>query len=231
MLSANGADGKGSGTRVVVRVLIADDHASQRVGIRRVLEADGLTVCAEVEDGPTAIEAAVREEPDICLLDVHMPGGGIAAAETITRELPSTVVVMLTVSESDDDLFASLRAGAAGYLLKDMDPGRLTAALLGVLHGQAAMPRELMARVMDELRGKGTRRLSLPDENRSVELTAREWEILHLLADDRSTKDIAEQLHVSPVTVRRHISGLLKRLRVPTREAAVNLFRERSERS
>jgi DNA-binding NarL/FixJ family response regulator len=143
----------------------------------------------------------------------------------MSRELPSTVVIMLTVSESDEDLFASLRAGAAGYLLKDMDPGRLTAALLGVLNGEAAMPRELVARVMEELRGKGTRRLPLPGEQRSVELTSREWEILHLLADDRSTKEIAEQLHVSPVTVRRHISELHKRLRVRTREDAVHLLR------
>jgi DNA-binding NarL/FixJ family response regulator len=219
-----------SGERVVVRVLIADDHAAQRLGIRRVLETDGLTVCAEAADAPGAVEAALREEPDICLLDVHMPGNGIEAATTISRELPATVVVMLTVSEDDEDLFAALRAGAAGYLLKDMDPGRLTAALLGVLNGEAAMPRELMARVMEELRGKGTRRLPLPGENRSVELTAREWEVLHLLAEDRSTREIAEQLHVSPVTVRRHISELLKRLRVRTREDAIRLLRSDPKR-
>jgi DNA-binding NarL/FixJ family response regulator len=220
----------GAGERVAVRVLVADDHAAQRLGIRRVLEADGLTVCAEAADAPAAVEAALLEKPDLCLLDVHMPGSGIEAAAAISRELPSTVVVMLTVSEDDEDLFAALRAGASGYLLKDMDPGRLTAAILGVLNGEAAIPRELMARVMEELRGKGTRRLPLPGEQRSVELTAREWEILHLLADDRSTKEIAQQLHVSPVTVRRHISELLKRLRVRTREDAVHLLRTSQQR-
>jgi DNA-binding NarL/FixJ family response regulator len=223
-------DPGGSGEQTVVRVLVADDHGAQRMGVRRVLEADGLTVCAEAADAPGAVEAAIREKPDICLLDVHMPGSGIEAARAISRELSSTVVVMLTVSENDEDLFAALRAGAAGYLLKDMDPGRLTAALLGVLNGEAAIPRELMSRVMEELRGKGTRRLPLPGEQRSVELTAREWEILHLLAADRSTKEISEQLHVSPVTVRRHVSELLKRLRVRTRDEAIHLLRTSQQR-
>ena len=120
----------GSGTQVEVgavsdpvRVLLADDHVPTRHDIRRALEADSrFVVCAEAGDAPAAIEAAVRETPDICVLDVRMPGSGVAAAWEISSRLPQTKIVMLTVSSDDTDLFASLRAGASGYLLKDMDP-------------------------------------------------------------------------------------------------------------
>src|SRR5437016_6176431 len=115
-----------------MRVLVADDHPPTRAGVRLALERGGFEVCAEVADGPSAIEAARREAPDVCLLDIHMPGDGIHAAETISRELPETAVVMLTVSRLDSDLFDALRAGASGYLLKDIDPARLPLALHGV---------------------------------------------------------------------------------------------------
>jgi DNA-binding NarL/FixJ family response regulator len=209
-----------------VRVLIADDHPSTRAGVRLALEAAGFEICAEVDSAPAAQEAATAEQPDVCLLDVHMPGSGIEAAEIITRKLPDTAVVMLTVSDADEDLFAALRAGASGYLLKDMDPDRLPSALHGILAGEAAIPRALVSRVVEEFRGTGQRRLALAT-GRTVQLSSREWEVLEMLDEGLTTAQIGQRLFISPVTVRRHISGLLAKLRVENREQAVQLLRDR----
>ena len=111
------------------RVLIADDHPLIRVGVRGALQRGGWVVCAEATNAPDAVDAAVRERPDACLLDIKMPGGGISAAGEITERVPETTVVMLTVSRDDADLLDALRAGAVGYLLKDTDPDRLPLAL------------------------------------------------------------------------------------------------------
>jgi DNA-binding NarL/FixJ family response regulator len=207
-----------------ITVVLADDHAAVRAGIRLALAGEGFDVVAEASDAPGAVEAARRERPDIALLDVNMPGSGIKAAEEIAATLPDTVVVMLTVSRDDDDLFAALRAGAAGYLLKDTDPGRLPFALRGVLDGEAALPRGLVARLIDEFRTRGKRRRLPLMRQRGVELTEREWEVLEFLHDAMSTAEIAERMSISPVTVRRHVSEILKKLRVTSREEAVRLF-------
>jgi DNA-binding NarL/FixJ family response regulator len=205
-------------------VVIADDHPPTRAGVRYTLEAAGMIVVAEASDAAAAVDAALRHQPDICLLDIHMPGSGIEAARQITRHLPDVRVVMLTVSRDDDDLFEALRAGASGYLLKDMDPDRIPHALYGVLSGEAALPRTLLTRVMDEFRGRGHRRL-LPGR-RGADLSEREWEVLELLRDGASTSEIAQRLYVSPATVRSHVASILKKLRVPDRQAAVRLFED-----
>jgi DNA-binding NarL/FixJ family response regulator len=209
-----------------IRVLIADDHAAARAGVRETVTDDpGFEVCAEASNAQDAIDLALSERPDLCLLDVHMPGEGIRAATEITSALPDCAVVMLTVSRNDSDLFHSLRAGAAGYLLKDTDPGRLPDALRGVMAGEAAVPRALVARLIHEFRDRGTRRLSTIG-GRGVELTSREWEVLDLMAEGMTTAEIARQLFVSPVTVRRHISSIVEKLGAPDRATAVQLFRE-----
>ena len=207
-----------------IRVLLADDHAAVRAGIKLALSGEGFEVCAEAADAPGAIEAAEREQPDIALLDVNMPGSGIKAAEEIAQRLPETVVVMLTVSRDDDDLFSALRAGAAGYLLKDTDPNRLPFALRGVLDGEAALPRGLTARLIDEFRTRGKRRRLPLMRQRGVELTEREWEVLDFLHEGLSTAEIADRMSISPVTVRRHVSEILRKLRVKSREEAVELL-------
>jgi DNA-binding NarL/FixJ family response regulator len=211
-----------------ISVLLADDHAAVRAGIRLALAGEGFHVVAEAADGPDAVRLAKEVNPDIALLDVNMPGSGIKAAEEIVQALPATVVVMLTVSRDDDDLFAALRAGASGYLLKDTDPGRLPFALRGVLDGEAALPRGLVARLIEEFRTRGKRRRLPLMRQRGVELTEREWEVLEFLHDGLSTADIAERMTISPVTVRRHVSEILKKLRVTTREEAIQLM-NRSE--
>ena len=205
-------------------VLVADDHAPTRAGVRDALGDDGFTVVAEAAGADAAVELALRERPDVCLLDVHMPGGGIAAAARITENLPESAVVMLTVSRDDEDLFAALRAGAAGYLLKDMDPARLAPALRGVVAGEAAVPRTLVARVVEEFRSS-ERRPSLPlVRSRGARLTAREWEVLELLRERLTTGEIAHRLGLSAVTVRRHVSSILAKLRVPDRRAMARLL-------
>jgi DNA-binding NarL/FixJ family response regulator len=210
------------------RVLIADDHPPTRMGVRFTLEHAGFAVCAEAADANGAIDAALEHQPDVCLLDIHMPGSGIEAARAITRELPDTKVVMLTVSRDDNDLFDALRAGASGYLLKDMDPDRVPHALLGVLAGEAALPRTLLVRVMDEFRDRGRnrrgrRRLA---DRRGDDLSEREWEVLEALHEGLDTASIGQRLFVSPATVRSHVAAILKKLRVPDRAAAIRLLDE-----
>jgi len=206
-----------------IRALIADDHAVLRGGIRRSLESDGFDVCGEAADAGEAIALAEQLRPAVCLLDVHMPGGGIHAAERIAALLPETVVVMLTVSRNDEDLFGALRAGAAGYLLKDTDPERLPHAIRGVLAGEAAVPRELVTRLIDEFRNPGdVRRRRLPGR-RGTALTSREWQVLDLMSSGRTTAEMSARLGISTVTVRRHVSGILRKLEVDDREAAVRL--------
>jgi DNA-binding NarL/FixJ family response regulator len=205
-----------------LRVVIADDHQLTRVGVRLALERGGFKVCAEADDAPSAIEAAEREQPDICLLDIQMPGSGIHAAQEITRKVPEAAVVMLTVSRSDRDLFDALRVGASGYLLKDMDPERLPLALHGVLEGEAALPRHLVALVIEEFRERGRRRPLL--KKRGVVLTDREWEVLELMSQGLTTFEIADRLFIEPVTVRTHVSAILKKLHVSSRKEALQLI-------
>jgi DNA-binding NarL/FixJ family response regulator len=208
-----------------VRVLLADDHVPTRDDIRRSLEADGrYVVCAEAGDAPVAIESALRERPDLCILDVRMPGGGVAAAWEISARLPTTKIVMLTISSDDRDLFAALRAGASGYLLKDMDPAGLPDALGDVLNGEAALPPALVARVIGEFRDRSPRRRVIHPRTGYETLTSREWQVLELLRQDLSTAAIARRLVLSPVTVRSHVNNILRKVRAPSREALLRDF-------
>jgi len=206
---------------MTLRVLIADDHPPTRMGVRMALEDAGMEIVAEVATGDAAAEAALRLQPDIALLDVQMPGSGIAAARSIAVGAPDTAIVMLTVSRDDADLFQALAAGARGYLLKDTDPDRLARALEGVVNGEAALPRALVMRLIEEFRVR--------DESDSrrrgplAQLTPREWEILEMLRAGMTTNQVATQLFVTPVTVRSHVSGILRKLRVPDRAAAISL--------
>ncbi len=134
-------------------VVIADDHPAIRLGVRMALISGGMRVLAEAADRDSAVSAVLKERPDICVLDVYMPGGGIQAAATLAALVPETAVVMLTVSDSAADLLGALRAGAVGYLPKDTPPDRLPVALRGVLAGEPALPRALVAPVLRELRG------------------------------------------------------------------------------
>jgi DNA-binding NarL/FixJ family response regulator len=211
----------------LLRVLIADDHAPTRDDVRRALEGDErFDVCAEAADAPGAVQAAIRQRPDVCLLDIRMPGSGLAAAWEITARSPRTKIVMLTVSDQETDLFAALRGGADGYLLKTMNLRRLPDALAGVCSGEAAMPRTLVAHVLKRMHGREPRwRHLAATESRERRLTSREWEVLELLARKGSTAEIAQRLVLSASAVRAHIASIVRKLEVADRAAAVELFR------
>ena len=204
------------------RVVLADDHAPTRAGVSAALRGDGFDVCAEAQDAPSAVAAALEFRPDLCVLDVEMPGGGIAAAVAIRARAPEVVVVMLSESEDAEDFFDALHAGARGFLHKEMNPDRLGVALRGALGGEPAIPRRLVNRLVDQVT---TQTQGQPGRDPRFPLTAREWEVLDLLVENATTKEIARRLGVSDVTVRRHISHLVQKLGVADREAAVVLAR------
>ncbi len=215
----------------MIRVLLADDHVRTRAAVRQALVHQGeFDVCAEASDSASAVAAAKEHRPDACLLDIRMPGGGIAAARGITTVLPETAVVMLTVSRSDEDLFDALRAGARGYLLKGLDETRLGEALRAVLAGEARLPGTLVARLIEEFRTRDDRRVMLPEGGVTV-LTGKEWEVLELMRNGLTTADIANRLFVSQSTVRSHISMILRKLRVPDRQSVIKMLEERIEQA
>ncbi len=208
-----------------LRVVVADDHAPTRAQIRESLQADGFVVCGEASTGRGAVETVAATRPDIALLDITMPDGtGIEAAAAISRSAPDTTIIMLTYSREDRDLFDSLRAGAQGYLVKDMDPDRLGATLRTAIAGEAALSRSLMAAVVEEFRSRAAG--AARGRQRAPQLTDREWQVAELLRAGASTEEIAAQLSLSPTTVRVHVMNIVKKLRVEDRHAAVRLLNE-----
>jgi DNA-binding NarL/FixJ family response regulator len=199
-----------------IRVLIADDHAPTRRDVREILEEDGrFQVCAEAADAPAAVAAALETLPDVCLLDIRMPGSGVLAAWEIASRLPSTRIVMLTISEDEDDLFRALRSGASGYLLKDADPARLPDQLARAADGEAPLDPAVAAHVIVAFRGGEPRRRRVLGHVNFERLTSREWEVLDLIRQGQSTAAIAARLAVTPATVRSHHSSALRKLRAP----------------
>jgi two-component system nitrate/nitrite response regulator NarL len=209
----------------VVRVLVVDHDRASRAGVGLALAGQGFEICAEADTAEAAMKAALRERPELCLVETDIPGGGIAAAELLLAELPGTAVVMLSATVDEAQLFAALRAGARGYLLKDMNPRRLPAALHGVLDGEAALPRSLMGAVLDEFHARERGRHANQLSRLGVELTNRERQVLELLDSGHPTAAIAERLSISVVTVRRHVSEILRKLGAPDRDSALRLVR------
>lgn len=202
-------------------VLIAAGDPRMRSQTRQSLDGHGFEVVAEAADAAGAVAMAATLRPDVALLSPQMPGTGIRAATSISIAAPQTAVVMYTDSHRDEDLFAALQAGARGYLWHDTDPLRLPLALKGVLAGEAAVPRELVARLLEEFRLRDRpRRLRLQGRG-EVELTPREWDVLELLRQGLGTAEIAALLYIARVTVRTHISAILRKLDVTTREEAI----------
>jgi len=206
-----------------LQVVMADDHARIRSRIREALEADGCEVVAESANSDEAVSLVLQHRPDVVLLDIHMPGGGIRAAAELTRQLPEVPVLMLTSSSDEDDLFDSLRAGASGYLLKDGDRAELSGALRRVLAGEPAITPRLVIRIMDEFRAPSRRRFTRRSAA-AAKLSEREWEVMNLLGQGLSTDEVAQRLFLSATTVRVHVSTVLKKLRVRDRASALRLL-------
>jgi DNA-binding NarL/FixJ family response regulator len=217
-------------TEESLTIVLADDHAPTRAGVRLALEDAGFTVAAEVGTADAAVEETLRHQPALCLLDLYMPGGGLSAARRIRNEAPGTKIVILTVSPTDSDLFEALVAGASGYLLKDASAERLPAALRAVVKGEAALPRVFERRLIEEFRSREPgpsvrrRRFRSRRQRLGFELTTREWEVLELIAEHLPTTVVARRLGISEVTVRRHISSAVHKLGVADREGAVELL-------
>jgi two-component system, NarL family, nitrate/nitrite response regulator NarL len=206
-----------------VRVVAVDDHPLLREGVAGSLEeAGGFEV---VGQGGSADEAAalVRElAPDIVLLDISMPGGGLNAARRIAEIAPTVRIVMLTVSESDDDIMEALKAGAVGYVLKGVGSAALAEILRSVARGESYVSPSLAARLLTEMRmrSKGT-----PDDPLS-RLTPREEEILRLVATGQSNKEVGLKLELQEKTVKHHMTRILSKLQVRNRTEAAGVLRD-----
>jgi two-component system NarL family response regulator len=204
-------------------VLIADDDVAHRRGIREALEAHGYVVVGESGDAGSAIAAATRLRPDICLIEIELPGEGLNAIGRIARASPKTLIVVLSRSERPEDVVTAFRSGASGYLLKGITGERLTSTLRSAYEGEPPLARSLVPHLVDEIRRGSARRLTLPGG--TVTLTPREWEVGEMLREGLSTAEMSERLGVSPVTVRRHVGLLLGKLGARNRKIAVEMLR------
>jgi NarL family two-component system response regulator LiaR len=213
-------DPTGETDEAPLRVIVADDDPFARRTIKQALNRPGFIVVAEAHDGREAVELCLHYRPDVVLMDVVMPVlDGISATKRIVKDLPNQVVIILTSSDEHEFGFVGLRAGAAGFLSKDVDIEALPQALRGAHAGEAVISRHLGMKLIEHLRrapegGTGMRPVKSP-------LTPREWEIIDLLVETKTTDEIATALVLSTETVRSHVKNILRKLDVRSREEAV----------
>lgn len=202
-----------------LRVLIADDHQLFRVGVAALLRGQGLEVIGEAGDADEIIQLALEQQPDVILMDIGMPGGGLHATREITRASPHLGVVIVTMFEDDDMVFQALRAGALGYVLKGADPEELLRAVQAAAHGEAYFGPGIARRLItyfDAPRGPAL----------FPELTPREREVLAAIARGENNATIARSLALSPKTVRNHVSNIFSKLHFADRAEAMFRARE-----
>jgi DNA-binding NarL/FixJ family response regulator len=199
----------------VIRVLIADDHAVVRQGLRTFLELqEDVEVVADVADGEAALAAAAQHDPDVVLMDLVMPGmGGVEAIRQLREAQPAARVLVLTSFLDDEKLFPAVRAGAAGYLLKDAEPEELVRAIRTVADGEALLHPAVAARLMEEVS-------EAPRPAEEEALTARERDVLELIARGMPNKLIARELGIAEKTVKTHVSSILGKLGLTDRTQA-----------
>jgi DNA-binding NarL/FixJ family response regulator len=198
-----------------LRVLIADDHPLYRDGLRAALSAAGFDVIGEAADGRQAVALSLEQQPDVVIMDLNMPDmGGIEATRRIAHGSPHVAILVLTMLADDDSVFAALRVGARGYLLKGAGQGEIVRAVQTVAEGGGVFGASVARRVMEHFSG---RHASEP----FPELTEREREILAMVAAGQNNAAIADRLMLAPKTVRNHISSILTKLQVPDRAQAI----------
>jgi DNA-binding NarL/FixJ family response regulator len=190
------------------------------------LASAGFSIAAEVSSAEVAVSTAMTERPELVLISADLPAGVFGAIREISTRLPGTRVVLLTRSPTGEELVAAVQAGAAGYLGEDISQARLPAVMRGILDGEVALPRRETQHLLDAMRGRDGRQVALA--RAGVALTNRELEVLDMLVAETSTGEMARRLGISQVTVRRHISSVLGKLRLPSRAAAVQLLQQRS---
>ncbi len=208
---------------MTVRIVLADDHAVVVEGLRALLSTvDGFVVVGTAATGTEAVRAAVTERPDVLVMDIQMPGvNGIEATREVGRVAPQTAVLMLTMFDDDESLFAAMRAGAVGYVLKGAAPDSIIRAITAVAAGEAIFSPGVAARTLSYLHRQPEAGAAFP------ELSAREREVLDLVASGESNAAIARRLVLSPHTVSNHISSIFAKLQVASRaEAIVRARRE-----
>ena len=201
-----------------MRVLLVDDHALFRDGVRSLLEARGIQVVGEAGDGQEAVEAALRLRPDVVLMDITMPRmDGLEATRLIKTRLPQTKVVMLTVSDEDRNLFEAIKSGAQGYLLKNLQAEEFFDLLAGIQRGEAPISRGLAGRILEEFARQQIP--SAPPE--SEELTEREREVLQAVSGGASNREVAAALHITENTVKFHMKNILDKLHLRSRAEVI----------
>jgi DNA-binding NarL/FixJ family response regulator len=217
-------DARRPGMDAATRVLVADDHGAFRAGLRALLETDGdLRVVGEAESGETAVAAVGDLHPDVVLMDVNMPGlDGVEATRRIVDRSPHVAVLVLTMHDDDETVFAAVRAGARGYLLKGATRAELLRAIRAVAAGEAIFGPAVARRLMDYFARPAPR----PDPVAFPELTDREREILDMVAAGRSNAAITAELVLAPKTVRNHVSSIFSKLQVRDRSEAIVRARE-----
>jgi two-component system nitrate/nitrite response regulator NarL len=219
------ADGETVVSRPATRVLVAGHDSATLNGIRMALEEEGIVVCGRVASAAELVDAVGRLEPDVCLVDIDIPGGGLVAAAQMRAWRSSVAVIMLAPNLDEEDFLKAMAVGAVGYLPKSISAKRLPAVVRAVLLGEPAIPRPLVAVLMNRLRAGGAKRHLVVPDGRGVNLTSREWEVLDCMRAGLSTREIAAKLMIADVTVRRHIGAVLKKLHVQTRREALELLR------
>jgi len=208
----------------VMRVMLVDDHALVRSAIRQAISAPDVEVVGEASTAEEALALAPTLRPDVMLLDLDLPGmSGSHLVRELAPRLPQTKIVMLTVSTSRRDLLDAMRQGARGYLTKDLSPDALLRSVRGIRRGDLPMSRVFAAHVVDEL-ARAARRGS--GATPTSGLSSREEEVLHLLADGLTDREIAENLQISPRTVETHVSNVLHKLGVRNRAEAARRYRD-----
>ncbi len=200
------------------RVLLADDHPLFRDGVAALLRARGFEVVGEANDGMEALDKARELRPDLILMDINMPHlDGLAATRILTTENPSARVIMLTVSDVDENLFEAIKSGAAGYLLKNTETDAFFAMLEGVSQGEAPISRQLAAKILREF----ARRMSDDKKEERETLSDREKQVLGFVAEGLINRDIAARLSLSENTVKYHLKNILQKLHLRNRAQAV----------
>jgi DNA-binding NarL/FixJ family response regulator len=200
-----------------ITVLLADDHPLYRRGLRQLLDGGATRVVGEVEDGAAAVEQARALQPDVVVMDLNMPGkDGVQATREVVRDSPHVAVLVLTMHDDDDSVFAAMRAGARGYLLKGADAAEITRAVAAVAGGEAIFGPSVARRVLEWFSSpRPAAQAVFP------QLTEREHEVLDLVAAGRSNGEIAATLVLSPKTVRNHVSNVFAKLHVADRAEAI----------
>ncbi|HET9540588.1 MAG TPA: response regulator transcription factor [Candidatus Limnocylindria bacterium] len=209
------------------RVMLVDDHALVRSAVRQALAADDLEIVGEAASADEALLLAPQLSPDVLLLDINLPGtDGLQLLRELAPRLPTTRIVMLTVSNDRRDLVDAVRSGAAGYLTKDLSPEALQRAVRGIRSGDLAMSRSMAADVIQHLAATTNRSTTSPGLEEVAGISAREREVLALLADGLTDREIGERLGISPRTVETHVGSLLSKLGVRNRAQAAARYRD-----